>query len=36
MDPVKLIGDLISVATILVVLGAVVWFVVTRLLPFFG
>ncbi len=36
MDPVKLIGDLISVLTLLAVVGAVIWFVATRLLPFFG
>jgi hypothetical protein len=35
MDPVKLIGDLISVLTVLAVVGAVLWFVVTRLLPAF-
>jgi|GEM_PF-2894791 len=34
MDPVKLIGDVISALTLLAVLAALVWFLVTRVLPF--
>ena len=36
MDPAKLIGDIITLLTFLAVLGVVIWFVVTRLVPFFG
>ncbi|MFC7172632.1 hypothetical protein ACFR97_02105 [Haloplanus litoreus] len=36
MDPVKLIGDLISVLTFLAVVGVLIWFIISRLLPFFG
>jgi hypothetical protein len=36
MDPVKLIGDVISALTLLAVLGVLAWFVVTRVVPFFG
>lgn len=36
MDPVKLIGDTISVLTILAVLAAVVWFLVSQVLPGVG
>jgi hypothetical protein len=35
MDPVKLIGDLISLLTLLVVVGVLVWFVISRVLPLF-
>jgi hypothetical protein len=36
MDPAKLIGDVITALTFLAVLGVVIWFVVTRFLPFSG
>ena len=36
MDPVKLIGDVISILTLLAVVGILVWFVISRVLPFFG
>lgn len=36
MDPVKLVGDILSVLTFLAVVGAMVWFVVTQVIPFFG
>jgi hypothetical protein len=36
MDPVKLIGDILSVLTLLAVLGVLAWFVVSRVLPVFG
>ncbi len=35
MDPAKLIGDIISVLTFVAVVGALVWLVVTQLIPFF-
>jgi hypothetical protein len=35
MDLVKLVGDLVSVLAFLLVVGAVAWFVVTQVLPFF-
>lgn len=36
MDPVKLIGDAISYITIFALLAALIWFIATRYLPFFG
>jgi hypothetical protein len=36
MDPVKLIGDAISVITLLAVLGVLLWFVISQLFPGFG
>ncbi len=36
MDPVKLIGDIISILTFLAVVGVLIWFVISRVLPFFG
>jgi hypothetical protein len=36
MDPVKLIGDIISYLTLLALLGALIWFTITRLLPSVG
>jgi hypothetical protein len=36
MDPVKLIGDILSVLTLLAVLGVLIWFVISRVLPVFG
>jgi hypothetical protein len=35
MDLAKLVGDLVSVLAFLLVVGAVAWFVITQLLPFF-
>jgi len=35
MDPVKLIGDAISLVTLLVVVGVLIWFVISRVLPLF-
>jgi hypothetical protein len=36
MEPVKLIGDIITALTVLAVLGGLLWFAVSRLLPAFG
>ncbi len=36
MDPVKLVGDIISILTFLAVVGVLIWFVISRVLPFFG
>jgi hypothetical protein len=36
MDPVKLIGDAISLLTFLIVVGVLIWFVVSRVLPLFA
>ncbi len=36
MDPVKLIGDLISLLTFLAVVGVLLWFVVSRFVPGIG
>jgi len=35
MDPVKLIGDAISLLTLLIVVGVLIWFVISRVLPLF-
>ena len=35
MDLAKLIGDLVSVLAFLLVVGAIAWFVISQVLPFF-
>lgn len=35
MDLAKLVGDLVSVLAFLLVVGAIAWFVITQMLPFF-
>ena len=35
MDFAKLIGDLVSVLAFLLVVGAIAWFAISQVLPFF-